>query len=66
VGVFGKLEHVLVIEIPPTELVTQFTYNCDTSVSMNYVENMTKSKVSRLFAVVDGQGIRIWSDIQGV
>jgi hypothetical protein len=27
---------------------------------------MTKSKMSLLFAVVDGQGIRIWSDIHGL
>lgn len=31
VGVFGKLEHVLVIDIPPLEIITQATYSCDTS-----------------------------------
>lgn len=29
VGVFGKNEEVLVIDIPPLDKITQFTYSCD-------------------------------------
>lgn len=63
VGVFGKSEQVLVIDLPIPEKITQFTYSCDTALDTRPIEQLTRSKATAIFAIVDGHGIRVWSDV---
>ena len=54
VGVFGKSEEVLVINIPPIDKVMHFTYSCDSSVNTEPLFQMMKPKTSTIFVIVDG------------